>query len=176
MFKNIKIALVALGCLSLAVTSCQKYDGDSYDFSNKEKDYITFSKISPVSVNNNLLKDSLDEVVLDSLGDPYPIYKPVDITVVTRMAFTEDITYTYIITLEGFEPQTRTGILKMGSTSSTITLDYPESVFPSGVTEAEGTVVLTQAKGEKYGELRIGYPKVGEKTKFDLDVLKPRLP
>ena len=168
------MALIALGCLSIAVTSCQKYDGDSYDFSNKENNYITFSKVAPVTVNGALLTDDEDEVILDSLGNPYPIYKPVDVVVETRMAFTEDITYTYVITLDGFETKTATGTLKAGTTSSKITLDYPESVFPDGLSETEGTLVLIKANGEKYGDLRIGYPKVGGKTKIDLTVYGPR--
>lgn len=175
MLKNIKMVLVAIGCLSLAVASCQKYDGDSYDFSNKEVNYTRLSNAStPVTVNGDVEVDSLGDPILDSLGEPYPIYKPVNVTVETRMAFTEDINYTYVIKLNGFETKTGAGVIKMGATNSKISLDYPESAFPSGIKEAEGTIELIGANGTKYGDLRMGYPNVGDNLKISLDVIKPR--
>lgn len=162
--------LVTLGCISLIGTACQKYDGDSYDFTNKERNYINFTDDDPVGVN-----EEVEVEMVDTNEVEYHIYEPVDVSVDTRMAFTEDIHYSYVIKLEGFETKTGSGIIKMGTTSSTITLDYPEDVFPAGVEEAEGTLELTGANGAKYGDLRMGYPNVGDQIVIPLTVYKPRM-
>ena len=177
MLKNIKIVLVALACLSISVTSCQKYDGDSYDFSNKEKNYVRMAKATTqVVVNGPAAVDSLGEVILDSLGNSYSMYAPAEVSIETKMSFTEDITYTYVIELDGFEPKPGSGVLKKGTTSSKILLDYTEEDFPAEMLETEGTIKLTGANGVAYGDLRLGYPKVGSNLSVALFVLKPREP
>lgn len=173
MFKNIKIMLVAMGCIALFATACKKYDADTYEFTNQEKNYIRFS-VKSVTVNADVAVDSLDQPILDSLDMPYYIYEPTDVGVETRMAFTEDIIYTYVISLEGMAPVTKTGVLTRGTTTSKISLDYPESEFPNNVDVLTGTLELVKAEGANYGDLRLGYPAVGERTKVSLVINRPR--
>lgn len=155
MFRNIKTLLAIAGCFALLVTSCKKYDGDSYDFSDKEKNYIRFASVAPIEFNTPE-EDSLENVY-------YP-FSMEEIAVETRVAFTEDITFEYTVTIDGQAPETHTGTLPRGSTSTSIMVGIPEDKFPDDVDVITGKIELISASGPSYGNLRLGYPKEGNQV------------
>lgn len=154
MFRNIKSIAVLLGCFSLLIVACKKYEGDSYDFSDKEKHYIRFADRTPLEFN---------EALEDSLGDEYYPFEEQSVVVEVRQVFTEDITYKYSVDLDG-NVSTHTGVIPRGKNSSEIILGFDEDAFTDSVDVIAGKIQLLEASAPNYGELRIGYPKEGNQV------------
>ncbi len=170
---NKNIGLLTISVLIMVLASCKKYDGDSYDFSNGVNDYITFTPDQELFFNT----ETADTVIgTDTLFYYLPDEEPQAVSIETRMAFSEDIQFTYTVTLENGFKETYQGVLPKLTSSVEVEIDLSDVVFPESSDELAGEVELVSASGPTKGNLRIGYPQEGNRTKVSILVLKPYVP
>ncbi len=164
-----KIGLLAAFAI-IALASCKKYDGDSYDFSDKVKDYMRFTPGQFVVVN----AETADSIIgADTFY--YYVESPGEFDVETRVGFTEDIQFNYRVSLDNGPTEDRQGTMAMGTSLETLELAYGEDAFSAGDSILTGQIELLNASGGKYGNLIIGYPKEGSNAIINFIANKPNV-
>lgn len=167
---NKKTASLAIG-LIIALASCKKYEEDSPDFSNKINDYIIFSPNQDGIVFN---AETADTVIGT---DTFYYYVPDEqsIAVETRVAFPEDIQFTYTVTTENGVSETHQGVLTKFTTAASVSISLVDLPFPDSADVMSGEIELISASGPTKGELVVGHPQPGIRTKISFVVNKPNV-
>ena len=138
-------------------TSCKKYAGDSYDFSNTQKNYVRFASIANLSFN------------------PDGKLAARNITFQSRVAYTENINIAYSINIEGQQDKKQlTTILPWGTTGVAVPITIPASYFSDSQNTLSGTIKIESASGVNYGDLRVGYPNQGDASVIKFTAKKPQ--
>lgn len=168
MFNKIKIIpLLALLLLMLGFQACKKYDGDSYDFSDKTKHYMIFTA-STVTFN-----DGIDDKGTEDEDDDVYKLTSKNITLSTRVGFVDPIQTSYTIKIDGGATETLNYTYPSFTTSKAIATTIDASKFPAGVNVITGTITLNSATGDQYGPLTIGYPKPESGVVIEFEAYRP---
>lgn len=163
-----KFSLLIFGAV-VALASCKKYDGDSYDFSNKTKDYIRVTPGQALEINTTTV-----DTVIGTDTFYYFVEEPAMFRVETRMAFGEDVTFNYAVNIDNGASENRQGVLEKGVTFTDVDLGFDEAAFGAD-SAISGTVILTGASGAAYGSLRLGYPLENSNISIPFTANKPNV-
>ncbi len=168
MTKNNKFMI--MGLLGVALFGgCQKYDGDSYDFAQKDQNYIRFTADQSL-VFNAETADSIigDDTFFYFVEDSQPL------SVETRVGFTEPVTFIYTLETDNGISEEHTGTIPAQSTTGAIELSFPADRFGPADSVVTGTYTLKSATGQ-YGDLRVGYPQASAGSQVSFVANKPNV-
>lgn len=136
---SIVLSFFVIAC----VVSCNRYDGDSYDLSDKTQHYMRFTSKVPLE---------------DTEANTFTF------TLQTRVGFTEDLTVNYSIQLDGQAEMNYTITYPKNTISLPLTYTPPVGTVPATASSIDGVITLKSAVGARTGTLRIGYPETGDET------------
>ena len=134
--------------IAMAFQSCEKYHGDTLDFSKSLPNYITFSGDDLDSAVLNGEKDGLGKYVADTL----------EVDLVTRMNLVSAVNYVYTYQIDGGSSTDVQGIYPAEVTSQTLKIATSADMFPQGADSISGKVILKSASEANGGNLTLGYP------------------
>ena len=171
--KILKYALVvALG--ATALSACKKYPGDTYDFSQTSVNYVRFSSAAPIEVNAETIDTfQIDPVTADTVLGYYYVEAPGKVTVESRVAYTTPVNFTLKVKSVAFAERTINGTIPAQALNVAVPIAFPAADF-NGAEEITGTIELVSAEANGT-TLRLGYPKVGDRTKINFTAYNPDL-
>lgn len=155
------IALVVLLGI-MTFQSCQKYDGDSYDFSDTVPSYLMFSTTS-LTFNDK-----------ETAG--VYVSTPKNATLTSRIGLTEAIDVVLTIAVTGGSSRTLNVTYNKFVTTQAIPITIAASDFPTGINVINGTIKLTSASGASIESLRLGYPTSAKGTSIAFKAYRPGSP
>lgn len=133
-----------------AMQSCEKYHGDTFNFSDTLANYITFAydeeEDGPLQINA-----VIDTTTNERLADT------ISVDIITRMNLLSEVNYTYSYEVDGGSPIEVQGVYPANRTSSSIEVYTTDAMFPPGKDKITGKIILTSASTSK-GDLTVGYP------------------
>lgn len=144
------VFILAVVFAGSALQSCEKYHGDTYDFSDSQADYMTFAydeeEDGPLQINADI-DTTTNTHIADTLS----------VDIVTRMNLVSEVNYTYSYQIDGGSSVEVQGVYPANATSASIKVYTTDAMFPAGKDKITGKIILTGASTEA-GDLTIGYP------------------
>lgn len=157
--------ILAVVLAGSALQSCEKYHGDTYDFSDVQGNYIMFSTqdedLDLTDLQLNSGTDNTGKHVADTIT--------VDLS--TRMNMTAEVNYTYSYQIDGGSSVEVQGVYPAETSSAPIKLYTTDAMFPAGKDKITGKIVLTSASND-HGDLTLGYPD-STTAKINFTAYKP---
>ena len=166
MYKKYNSALFVMLSLILSLSACKKYDGDSYDLSQKTSNYLRFTPGQELIFNGMTVDTTID-------GEDY-FYYAEDVQsfkIETRVAFTENVTVNYSITPEAGASENISAKLERQKNSQTEELTFPMAGFGGADSMIAGQIKLVSNSAN----LTLGYPQAGDNTTIDFVAFKPNV-
>jgi hypothetical protein len=159
------IVILAVVLAGTALQSCEKYHGDTYEFSDIQGNYILFSTDDEdLDLTDLQLNSGTD-------NDGKHVKDTISVDLSTRMNMTSEVNYTYSYEIDGGGSVEVQGVYPAETSSAPIELYTTDAMFPAGTDKITGTIVLTSASNDK-GALTIGYPD-STKAKINFTAYKP---